>query len=52
MSIEELEAEYQLAWRNARGADTAGRYDWASYYEWKAEEIAKEIKERKANENV
>lgn len=41
----ELRKHIDEAWRNAKGAETAGRYDWASYWESRAEQLIEELKE-------
>ena len=40
-----LRHEIAIAREKAAGADTAGRYDWAVFYEDRAEELARELRE-------
>lgn len=39
-----LRREIAIAREKAAGADTAGRYDWAVFYEDRAEELARELR--------
>lgn len=39
-----LRREIAIAREKASGADTAGRYDWAAFYEDRAEELSRELK--------
>ena len=39
-----LRREIAVAREKAAGADTAGRYDWAVFYEDRAEELARELR--------
>ena len=40
-----LRREIAIARERASAADTVGRYDWAVFYEDRAEELARELKE-------
>lgn len=40
-----LRREIAIAREKASGADTAGQYGWAAFYEDRAEELARELRE-------
>ena len=46
---DELRKQIDEAWRNVKGAETAGRYDWALYWEGRAEQLIEELKEVSKN---
>lgn len=42
---DELRREIDIALKNASASDTVGRYDWAAYFEDRAQKMMEELKE-------
>lgn len=46
-----LQNEIEIALRNAKAADTLSRYDVASWWESRAQELSEELEKERANED-